>query len=252
MHAYVSPTAETPSAAPPALDVNSHALFLDLDGTLVDIAETPAAAAASAELIEALGALAARMNGALALITGRTIAGADHVLQRAVSTIAGIHGLERRHRGVVHQAPQTRAMARARNAVQLARLPIHLEDKGASLALHFRHAPEQASRVQAAAREIASAHGLRVLLGKMVVELLDGAHTKGDAVRAFMDEAPFAGRTPIAAGDDVTDEHAFAAVNAAGGYAILVGETRPSAARYRLDGPAAVLAWLRAAIEAQT
>src|SRR5690606_28281496 len=110
-----------------------------------------------------------------------------------------------------------------------------IEDKGAALALHYRRAPEHAEAVRRIAAELAERHGLSLIEGKMVVELKHGQRTKGDAVAAFMADPPFAGRIPVAVGDDVTDEDAFAAVEQLGGVAILVGAPRATAASCRLD-----------------
>ncbi|HEX6866096.1 MAG TPA: trehalose-phosphatase, partial [Caulobacteraceae bacterium] len=121
---------------------------------------------------------------------------------------------------------------------------ILIEDKALGLAVHFRKAPERAEEVTDLCRRVAATTGLVVQLGRMVVELrTPGAH-KGDSVRAFMAEAPFKGATPAFVGDDITDEDGFAAASALGGYGVLVGEPRETAARYRLDDVDAVLTWI--------
>jgi trehalose 6-phosphate phosphatase len=238
-----------PTTAPPPLDVREHALFLDLDGTLVDIAAHPDEVFAGDALHHLLARLTQTMNGALALVTGRTIESADRVLAGAVENIAGVHGFERRSRSGLSRAgddlaPLIRAVAEARALASAGALAARLEDKAAGLALHFRHAPEAAADVRRTAETLAEKHGLSVLEGKMVVELTLGVSNKGDAVTAFMAEPPFAGRTPFAIGDDATDEDAFLAARRAGGAGVLVGAARPSAAVHRLDDAAAVNAWL--------
>lgn len=243
-----------PDTPPPPLDLKANALFLDLDGTLVEIAAHPDHVRAGDELRLLLLRLLEEMNGALALITGRTIESADRVLAHAVPNIAGVHGFERRMRGGTTRAqddlaPLVAAADEARELVRTGALAARLEDKSAGLALHFRHAPEAADAVRRIGEALAERHGLSLLEGKMVVELTLGVRNKGDAVAAFMAEAPFAGRRPIALGDDVTDEDAFAAARAFGGVAVLVGPPRLSAATHRLGAASDVLAWLAQGLE---
>lgn len=235
--------------SPPPLDANAHALFLDLDGTLVEIAARPHAVVYSPELHDLLKRLAPAMHGAVALITGRTIHEADRILHGALRYVAGVHGYEIQRGSVTTHAPLDlaplhAAMHEVRARIGAQTLPALVEDKHASIALHYRHAPESGPALLAIAQEIAARHGLRILQGKMVIELVAGTQNKGDAVRAFMEGPPFRGRIPVALGDDQTDEDSFEAVNARGGFGILVGAERPTAARYRLDNPAAVRAWL--------
>jgi len=242
-----------PTTAPPPLDVRAHALFLDLDGTLVEIAAHPDDVVAGAALRDLLSRLNDAMDGALALITGRTIESADRVLSGAVANIAGVHGFERRLRGHLTRAhddlaPLAAALAEAQALVRAGRLDARLEDKASGLALHFRHAPGAAAPVRRVAEELAEKHGLGLIEGKMVVELTLGVRNKGDAVAAFMTEPPFAGRAPFAVGDDVTDEDAFRAAVGAGGAGVLVGEARPSAASYLLGDAQSVSAWLAAGL----
>lgn len=241
-------------APPPPLDLKRHALFLDLDGTLVAIQDRPHAVTASPELRALLSRLARAMNGAVALITGRTLGEADRILHGALDYVAGVHGFEMQRGGHISRddaelAPIADAAADLRAMLQAHTLPALVEDKRASLALHYRHAPEAGPELLRIAHEIAVRHGLRVLQGKMVVELVAGARTKGDALAAFMSAPPFLGRLPIKLGDDLTDEDAFAAANAMGGFGVLVGDTRDTAAQYRLADPIAVHAWLAAPFE---
>lgn len=239
-------------AAPPPLDVHSQALFLDLDGTLVDFAARPEHVVAHPALRRLLTDLSRQMSGAVALVTGRTIASADAVLGGVLVNVAGIHGLERRSAASVVEraynkcAPVDAALAEAHALA--ATLPIDIEDKGAALALHYRRAPEFAETARRLAVEIAQRHGLGMLEGNMVIELKLGQRTKGHAVADFMASPPFNTRKPVALGDDVTDEDAFRAVNQRGGYAILVGAERATAARFRLASPEAVFTWLNAGL----
>lgn len=239
--------------SPPALDTRRHALFLDLDGTLVEFAAHPEHVIASEDLRELLARLSQAMNGAVALVTGRSIASADAVLDGALVHVAGLHGIEHRNgarieRSIDDLTPITAAIADARTLIANGAIDADVEDKGAALALHYRRTPQFADAVRRAAAELAQRHHLSLLEGKMVVELKLGERTKADAVRDFMSTAPFAGRAPIAIGDDITDEDAFRAAVAAGGHAILVGEQRATAARYTLPDTKAVFAWLAAGL----
>lgn len=238
-------------AAPPPLDVRAHALFLDLDGTLVDIAARPEDVSAGEDLCALLRELAREMRGALAIITGRTIESAERVLHGSVDNIAGLHGFERRFAGAVSRAredvsPITEATAEARALIAANRLRARIEEKHGGLALHYRDMPDAGPEVRRIAEDLAEKHGLGIIEGKMVAELTMGIRTKGDALRAFMEEAPFVARTPIAVGDDVTDEDSFAAAHAAGGFGVLVGPPKRTAARHVLPDAAAVARWIGA------
>jgi len=245
----------TPREAPPALDIRNHALFLDLDGTLLEIQDTPDAVTASPALLLLLRRLTKEMSGALAVITGRTLVDTDDILEGAVNYAAGIHGFEiQRGVKIVREQIELKHLALAREDVrallQQNELPALVEDKHASLALHYRHAPAAEEHVKAIAAKIAAERGLRVLHGKMVVELVASARTKGHALTVFMAAPPFMGRTPIAIGDDRTDEDAFAAAKRMGGCGVLAGAPRDSNAGFLLPGPAAVIAWLEAGLHA--
>lgn len=242
------------SSAPPLLDVRKHALFLDLDGTLVEIEEHPDDVVAGDALRALLRSVCEAAGGAVALITGRTIADADRVLGGAIGNIAGVHGLEHRIGGKLNRDHEAvlelrAALADVRGLIEAGALQAKVEEKGASVALHYRHAPEIEQQVRASAAQIAARHRLRTLPGKMVIEIVAGAHTKGDAVEAFLRTPPFGARVPVAVGDDVTDEDAFAAAARAGGFAIRVGESPTSSAAYRLATPADVHRWLRASLQ---
>lgn len=242
---------QTTTLAPPLpLDVRRDALFLDLDGTLVEFAAHPEQVVASEELRLLLTRLSHQMSGAVALVTGRTIASADAVLDGALVHIAGIHGIERRAGSTIERSEDDSARVRtaiddARALIAAGALQVDVEDKGLAFALHYRRAPAFADATRRAAAEIAQRHGLSTLEGKMVIELTLGQRTKADAVIDFMAVPPFAGRIPIAVGDDNTDEDAFRAVARLGGKSILVGAPRETAACFRLPDTAAVFAWLQ-------
>ncbi len=239
---------------PPSLETAKHALFLDLDGTLVDIAARPEDVVAGEALRHLLRTLSVRMDGAVALLTGRTIESAEAVLGGAINTIAGLHGFECRIGGQIVRAGEDVAAVRlaleeAQQLVSSGALQARIEDKGAALALHCRETPDQCSAVRRFAETLAEKHGLAVLEGKMVVELTLGVRTKGDALVALLREPSFSGRTPISVGDDLTDEDAFEAASAHGGYGVFVGAPRPTRARYALQDAAAVSEWLRRGLQ---
>ncbi len=241
----------TTLAPPPPLDTREHALFLDLDGTLVEFAAHPEQVVASQELRMLLASLSREMSGAIALVTGRTIASADAVLDGALVYVAGIHGSELRTGETIERASDDAAriqaaLADAQAMIAKGALQADIEDKGLAFALHYRRTPEFADATRRAAAEIAHRHGLSILEGKMVIELTLGQRTKADAVTDFMAAPPFANRKPIAVGDDVTDEDAFRAVAKFGGHSILVGARRATAARYYLPDTRAVFTWLKA------
>lgn len=249
------PAAERPSAAVP---VGKCAFFLDLDGTLLKFAPRPDAVSVDAGLRELLEKLQLRSRGALALVSGRSIATLDSLLAPLRLPAAGLHGFERRDAtGTLtsHQPPDRRLLDDARRQMdQWVRTHprLMLEDKGCALALHYRRVPKLGPAVVNAVIAMAArarASGLAVQRGHMVVELVPTGVNKGSAVAAFMSEAPFAGRQPLYAGDDLTDESAFEWVNAAGGVSVAVNCPRPTAARTRLDSVDEVRAWLRALIE---
>jgi trehalose 6-phosphate phosphatase len=232
------------------LRITGIAYFLDIDGTLVDLADTPRAVKLDPALPDLVDALFRSSGGAVALITGRSIDDADHLFPGRRLPIAGQHGHERRSADgslTQHRVSQ-RALDSARHLLRsvVERHPkLLLEDKGLSVALHYRRAPHLASlahravhKAQAPLREQYSVHR-----GKRVVELTPAGKDKGLAIRAFMREQPFRGKRPVFIGDDVTDEHGFAMVNSLGGDSIKVGPGR-TAARWRFASVAAVLGWL--------
>jgi trehalose 6-phosphate phosphatase len=249
------PAAERP---PHALPVEKCAFFLDLDGTLLKFAPRPDAVSVDAGLRELLEELRLRSRGALALVSGRSIATLDALLAPLKLAAAGLHGFERRNAAgmlTTHELPNRRLFDDARRQMEQwvrAHPRLMLEDKGAALALHYRRVPKLESAVVDAVIAIGErvrGSGLRVQRGHMVVELTPTGVSKASAVAAFMGEAPFAGRQPLCAGDDLTDESAFEWVNAAGGVSVAVNCARPTAARTRLDSVEEVRAWLRALIE---
>ena len=227
------------------------ALFLDVDGTLLDIVDRPDAVRVPAELGASLAIAAEREDGALALVSGRSLDQLDALFAPHRFCAAGLHGLERRTaRGEVLRPPVSEsalALARARIEDFVRRDPgLLLEDKALSLALHFRRAPQFENEARRAMQELLAELGPQMQLqeGKCVLELKPAGASKRTAIEAFMRETPFAGRLPVFAGDDVTDEDGFAAVNALGGHSIRVGAEGTTQARYRVEGVAQLREWL--------
>jgi trehalose 6-phosphate phosphatase len=229
------------------------ALFLDLDGTLLEIAEEPGAVVASDRLKALLGRLPAAVGGALAVISGRRIADVDRLLAPHRFPVAGVHGLERRDaRGEVLTHAGAEHLTRVRERLvsfAAARPGLLIEDKTLSLALHYRKRPELEPEIHAFGAALAAElpPALEQLRGRKVIEIKPKGMDKGRAIEAFMGETPFEGREPVFVGDDVTDEAGFGVVNAMRGVSVKVrsGDTR---ARWRLAGVDAVLEWLERAL----
>ncbi|AXS41962.1 trehalose-phosphatase [Breoghania sp. L-A4] len=238
--------------SPPLLAPNA-ALFLDFDGTLVDIAPTPASIHIPEKLSSLLEDLIAAFDGAVALITGRPLSEVDGFLAPLKLPAAGLHGLERRMESDeaierVETGPELNTLRERIAGARLLDDAVQLEDKGLALAVHYRQAPERgpdiAAGLAAASADLPSLH---MIHGKMVVELKSGAQDKGRALAAFMELVPFAGRYPVFVGDDVTDEDGFAAAARLGGFGVKVGAGETCAA-YRLAGIEAVRGWLESAV----
>ncbi|MDB5858096.1 MAG: otsB [Ramlibacter sp.] len=227
------------------------ALFLDFDGTMVDIAPQPSAVHVPEPLLDALRHVQLYLGGAVAVISGRPIAQIDEFLAPLRLPVAGVHGAERRRAdGTVslldtHPLDRVEEVARAL-AAQHSRLLI--EDKRGSLALHYRMAPELEPVVLRAMQEAVDASpGLTLLRGKMVAEAKPGGASKGRAIEDFLQELPFSGRRPVFIGDDVTDEAGFLTVQRLGGVGIKVGDG-PTMASGRLADPPALRRELEALV----
>ena len=250
-------SAANEAAAVPAvpLPASLWCLFLDVDGTLLELASTPHAVIVEPALLGLLARLRRAADGALALVSGRTIANLDGLFG-ADFPAAGLHGCERRDaRGVLHVAEvATEQLAEVRAGLRdlVTRHPgLMLEDKGAGLALHFQGARELEHQLRAEVALLAAplVPEFTLLDGHAVLEVKPAAHTKDSAVTAFMQEAPFSGRMPIFIGDDVTDYGGFAAVRRFDGLAIAVGPRVKS--EWWLPGPKAVHRWLGQLAEQQ-
>lgn len=228
-------------------------VFLDIDGTLLDLAQTPDAVIVPKGLENDLGGLSARVGGALALVTGRSVDFVERLFPRQVFFVAGLHGAEIRAPGSAEPAfdPGLREFeeAKARIAQAARKWPgVLVEDKGIAVALHYRQAPAREAVVNALMTEIERCvPGWELQPGKFVLELRPAGRDKGDALRAFMERTPFIGRLPLAIGDDVTDEAMFRAANDAGGLSVRVGDPGyPTAARGHVATPSALRAWIAA------
>lgn len=228
-----------------------YALFLDVDGTLLPFADRPDDVGVDAALLALLTELGERLDGALALVSGRTLLTLDALFRPLRLPAGGLHGLELRYPdGAVARWPVDReALSRLRagmTAIVQRQPRLHLEDKGSSLALHYRRAPALAESALAAAAGLVAALGPAFVLqpGDHVAEIRPAGADKGRALASLMTSAPFAGRLPVMLGDDLTDEHAFAAAQRLGGFGVVVGGRRPTVARHALPDIGAVRAWL--------
>lgn len=242
--------------APPRLD-SRCALYLDFDGTLVDLAPTPKDVIVHSHLTGLLERLSSFLGGAVAIVTGRWLADVDGLLSPMVLPGAGLHGAELRQ----HEM----ATVTVRTVPGIGELVAHLrerfaddprilvEDKGAAVSLHYRLAPERATEcIQALRAAVAGQPALETLAGNMVVEArLRGTH-KGIALQQLSEEPAFAGRMPVFVGDDVSDEDAFAVARDLGGYGVKVGDAGApdTCATYRWPSVAHVHAWLESSLAA--
>lgn len=236
-------------AAPARLDTAANvSVFLDFDGTLAEIADHPENVIVAPGLAHALTSLAQRLDGRLALVSGRALAVLDDMLGSIPVAMAGSHGGEFRPQG----APVAKALAEPLPALVCRALEAFARDNGGlvfeakpySAAVHYRDRDQVAEPLIAFAADLAAQHGMGLKHGKMVIELTMPGSDKGTAVSRFMESAPFAGTRPLFIGDDVTDEDAFAAVRRFDGGGILVGPMRPTCALWRLENVAAVHTWL--------
>ena len=226
------------------------ALFIDVDGTLLHIADTPDAVTVDRATVDLLARAHRATGGATALITGRRIADIDSLFAPLVLPVAGQHGFERRDAaGALHQhaqSPPQLGAARARLAAFAAEHPgVLVEDKALTLAAHYRLAPGAGAALGTLVERLAaeSAGALAIQRGKMVFELRPAGKDKGTAIAEFLDETPFRGRMPVFLGDDLTDEYGFSIVNGRGGVSVKVGDG-PTEATARLPDVDAVRAWL--------
>jgi trehalose 6-phosphate phosphatase len=226
-----------------------YALFLDIDGTLSDIAPSPEVAFVDFATVEVIHRLYDELGGALAVISGRQLSDIDWLIGRSAQNAAGSHGAELRKAGqrlngsaapvIDIDAMATLILERFSNAPGL-----RIERKPFSVALHYRANPALAGAVEDFVDQLVVGYAdVTKLKGKMIVEIVPAEVNKGRAVTTFMSYEPFLGRIPIFAGDDATDEHGFEAVNALQGISIKIGHG-PTCARYRFNDAAQFRQWL--------
>lgn len=243
--------ADTGTEARPPMLKPDNALFLDFDGTIVAFAQLPDGVVVEETVARLLAGLHTRLGGALAIVTGRTLAQLDAILGPPRYAAAGLHGHEwRLATGPVHQSGKPVGIGRILAALRerfAADPRLLIEDKGAGVALHYRRAPGRAEACMAALREVATAPEFEILHGHFVIEARPRGIHKGAALKALIGHPPFAGRKPVFVGDDRTDEDGFRAALVMGGHGVKVGP-EPSIARYRLASVEAVHAWLAASL----
>lgn len=239
-------------APPPLAELaqgGALALFLDFDGTLVDIAPTPDSISVPERLASRLVNISLRFGGRVALVSGRSLADIENHLGPLEIARAGSHGSD----CLSAQGKRIGAAPRALDpiveqelsALVSAHEGLAPERKSHGVALHFRAAPALEAAVTEAARSIAARHGLHAKAGKCVVELVWPEASKAAAVRHFMASKPFAGAIPVFIGDDVTDEDGFLAAAELGGFGVIVGNRPDTSARFRIPDPSSVMRWLR-------
>ena len=236
--------------SPPPTRLSRPALFLDLDGVLAPLVATPDAVVPDARRTAVLRALSDRLGSRVAIVSGRTIAEIDRIAEDSTLSASGVHGLERRRAdGTMERtrpAAEVRSVVAAFEDFARHRPGMIVEDKAVSAGLHYRGAPDHGDGALSLAHSLAEETGLALQAGHLVVELKTPGTDKGTSLTAFMSEAPFAGGCPIMVGDDLTDEDGFRAAEALGGFGVLVGPRRDTAARYGLADVDAVLTWLDA------
>lgn len=241
-------------ALPDISDARRHAMFFDFDGTLADLAARPDEVQVPDETRRILLDLREALRGAVAIISGREIASVDHFLLPVQLAISGVHGLTRRDaQGNLYATePDLDGIHQVQNRLGpfvAANTGLLLESKTGAVALHYRQRPELEAESHAAMRQAVAGHErIQLRPGKMVIEALAHNGNKGEAIASFLKEPPFAGRLPVFAGDDVTDEDGFALVNSLGGISIKVGNGETQA-RYRAKNTQELLSWLKDALQ---
>lgn len=242
---------------PPLPAARNCCLFLDVDGTLLELAPTPDLVVVDEPLRALLRVLERRCDGALALVSGRPIADLDQLFDPLFLSAAGVHGCERRDSQGHWLRPRFSDghLPEIRRMLCEAVAPVDgllIEDKQYALAIHYRRAPHLESPLREALQRMAPSlpDTLQLIEGDEVFEIKPASHDKGTAIEAFLQEPPFAGRYPIFIGDDLTDQDGFAAVRRHSGMAIAVGSNVNS--EWRLEGPREVRRWLTEFLTART
>jgi trehalose 6-phosphate phosphatase len=233
----------------PAVDFDGDALFLDIDGTLIDIAPTPESVVVPESLKLSLTRMREKLGGALAVISGRTLSAIDELFAPVKFAAAGAHGAEIRLRpdGEVERRAPILGSAEKAALAEIVKLDprLRMEDKVYTVAIHYRLAPELEDTVLAAVQsDVGKLHeNLRIMRGKAVIEVKHHGFNKGTGLCELMKRAPFASRRPIFLGDDTTDQDAMAVLPQFGGFGISVGQRLAGADR-QVSSPAEVRRWL--------
>lgn len=247
--ACVSPRMTSLPEPPPAL-LERASLFLDFDGTLADFVSPRLQPDFGDDARALVARLAGRLEGRLAIVSGRSLDNLIETVGVESLELAGSHGLERRAADGRRHGPRPAAaidaLHLAAREFAAAHSGLFVEEKPTGVALHYRERPAARDAVEAYAGRLAGSSDCELRLGQMVAEVRVRGPHKGDAVKLLMSEPPFADGRPLFVGDDVTDEDGFRAARELGGDGVLVGPRRPTAASYRLASVAAVRQWLAA------
>jgi trehalose 6-phosphate phosphatase len=240
---------------PPPISAAGHALFVDFDGTLTPIVDRPDGVVVDRELIDLLRALHGCFDDRLTLVSGRSIAQLDTMIGAVAMglSLVGSHGLEVRRHGDLRRPARAAGLDAAATDLQAFAAPdpgLIVEEKSMGVALHYRMVPERATEVQTRVAAIGASHGLHVQNGKMMVELRGPGSDKGSAVASIMAEQSLKACRPVMIGDDLTDEPAFVMVETIGGFGILVGPERETAASCHVADVAELRRWLWRIVEA--
>lgn len=233
----------------PSVDMKRHAMLLDVDGTLIDIAPAPDDVRVPECLKRSLEVLASRMDGAVALVSGRPVAALDALFAPLELAAIGCHGAEMRAVSGADTMARVPALGenikQAYSDISALEPGVRVEDKTFSLAFHYRNIPDRETALLARIRERSAAFApqLTLLQGKAVIEVKSGAFNKGEAVQDLMCHDPFAGRRPVFLGDDTTDDDVFAILGQIGGTGVCVGR-RAENAEFTMVDPPEVRRWL--------
>ncbi len=250
MHTTTEPL-QAPESQPPRDLLDRASLFLDFDGTLVELADRPDGVTVTVRLSTLLKELAERLNGRMAIVSGRPAMQVLELLPGGDTIVVGSHGLQFHYPGghvSIAERPVTlEEVLGSLEELSRIRPGVIVEDKPLGAAIHYRLCPSAESECLALADALARKHGLYLQTGKMMVEVRAPGGDKGSAIRQLMSEPGMAGTRPLFLGDDDTDEPGFVAAAELGGAGILVGAARPSAAKYRLEGVSDVIEWLERA-----
>ncbi|WP_158879741.1 trehalose-phosphatase [Rhodanobacter sp. L36] len=254
----ITQPAPTSLPAPPLPEHAPWALLLDVDGTLLDFADDPLAVSVNGTLLDLLHGLHRALHGALALVSGRGLEDLDRLFGRPPWAAIGLHGLQLRHANGSFRRIDVPEEQQARMREATLRLAaqfddVHVEDKQLSIALHCLGDARQFADVHDSARDLLrELPGYELQPGRRVLEFKPSGMDKGRAMQELLGREPFVGRVPVYAGDDLTDEYAFAVANKRNGISVRIGSREPTLARFTLPGPAATAVWLTRILDTLT